>query len=431
MSGPNVNVPNIITERYMAELSRNLARARHSRVRYIEEWDRLLKDAVDTQAILDSAASKQLDIGQSSPHASVLERFTIFTPYTRYVYYGIVVPYARILFGGFFALASICIIWSEIIKSAKPNLSIINLTVVHHRSSDRGQIGFAGQVIAAYWIIYMCAAALISLTEVKVWRGRALVRRNTAYESAFWYAMQVAKLSVPLSYNFLTFLSPEVYEATTFYQFLGKLINLTPLGSWFDYLFPIFILVPVCATLFNLYGKVKRFIGFGDWVDDEEEDNATGYGTGGWREGRDLIERELNGHSSLGRLREVGSEPQSRSTVPNNSNSRAAPALSIPQSRSTPAAASTASTASAAPPRPNLDPQQRTEVAPEDENFFEAFGHRVRNTLDTVQKPKWMQEGIKKPKWMGGNDGEAQPSRSGSDFTRWFGGRNEDGRVRL
>jgi hypothetical protein len=72
-------------------------------------------------------------------------------------------------------------------------------------------------------------------------------------------------------------------------------------------------------------------------------------------------------------------------------------------------------------------------VEPEDENFFEAFGHRVRNTMDTISPPKWFQnvgEGIKRPKWMGSSD-EAGSSRSGNDFTRWFGGGRQEGRVRL
>jgi len=305
--------------------------------------------------------------------------------------------------------------------------SIISLTVVHHPDSERGEIGFAGQVIASGWILYMCAAALTSLTEVKVWRGRALVRRNTHGESAMWYAMQVAKLSVPLSFNFLTFVSPRVYVDTVFYQFLGKLIVLTPLGGWFDTLFPVFILLPVCATLFNLYGKVKRCVGFGGVIEDEEDDeNEDGYGTGSWREGRDLIERELQGHSSLGRL---GDTPvDRRSNVPNNPNNRIAPTITVPP------AERHRSLGQPSTSRSIVDPQPRREVAPEDENFFEAFGHRVKNTVDTIQTPKWLQnvgEGIKKPKWMGGEDSSpTQPSRSGSDFTSWFGGR-QDGRVRL
>jgi hypothetical protein len=358
----------------------------------------------------------------------MFDRFTILTPYTRYLFKFWFLPYMRMFFGFFFSLASICIVWSEIIKPVNHHFSIIALTVVHHPESDDGAIGFAGQVIASCWIIYMCAAALTSLTEVKVWRGRALVKRNTHGESAMWYAMQVAKLTVPLSFNFVTFLDPGIYKETVFYKFLGKLITFTPLGEWFDALFPMFILVPVCATLFNLYGKVKNCMGYGGVIDDEDEENDTGYGTGTWREGRDLIERELNGHSSLGRLPGNATD---RHSVPNNPNNRSAPSLSVPPAERVRTLGQPLSSTAASRPRP--DPQQRQPKEPEDENFFEAFGHRVRNTFDTVQTPKWLQnvgEGIKRPKWMGGDDNGGESSRSGSDFTSWFAGRQE-GRVRL
>jgi len=426
MSTPEVNVPHVLTEQYMADLSRKLDRARHSRARYLDEWDHLLNQAVETQAILNSVGSKRIEMGEASPHSSIFDRLTILTPYTRHLYLYYVVPYTRIFFGGFFSLASICIIWSELIKPINPIFSLIALTVVHHPDSDAGQIGFPGQVIAACWILYMCAAALTSLTEVKVWRGRALVRRNTHGESAMWYAMQVAKLSVPLAFNFSTFI-PFLGEETVFYNFLGVLINLTPLGARFDELFPIFILVPVCATLFNLYGKVKRFVGYGGVIDDDDEENDTGYGTGSWREGRDLIERELQGHgaarSSLGQLTDGVADRR-----PNNAASRAAPILTVPPAERRSLGHQSTSRATAIP-------EQRQEVSPEDENFFEAFGHRVRNTIDTVQTPKWFQnvgEGIKRPKWMGGNDdsSEPSPSGSGSGFMGLFGGRS-DGHVRL
>ncbi len=404
MSIPNASVPTIITENYLADLTRSLDRARHARIRYIDEWDRLVQNAVATQAILDSAASKKLEIGKASPRASIFERFTFFTPFTRYLYYYHIVPYLRLFLGGFLALASFCIIWSEVIKLVTPKLSIISKTVVHHPGSDEGKIGFTGQMIAAAWILYMCTAALTSLKSVPTWRSRALVRRNTAYESAFWYAMQVARLSVPLSYNFMTFLDPGIYEKTVFYKFLGKLINLTPLGSWFDYIFPLFVLLTVCATLFNLYGKAKRMLGF-EMFDDEDEENTTGYGTGSWREGRDLITRDMGGDGGLSRIPSPlpGASGPARSNIGD-------------------------SIRGAGPTRPTATTRQ-AEYDPDNETFIGALAHRMKNTVDTLETPEWVAN-IKKPRWMGGDD--AGPARAGSSFTRIFGGSHaQDGRVRL
>lgn len=427
-------VPTVITEKYLAELARELNRARHARSRYVNEWNRLLRDAAEAQAILDCGPSKKLDFGRTAPHASWWDRSSILTPYTRYLLHFHVIPILRLVFGGLLALASTCIVWSEMVKvgpATLAKLSVIRVTVVHHWTGDKGQVGFAGQIIAALWISYMCAAALISITEVKVWRGRALVWRNTAHESAFWYSSYVARLSVPLAYNFITFLSKDVYEKTRFYDFLGRLIDLTALGSWFNRLFPLFILVPISATLFGLYGKVKRTIGLADIID-EEDDNEIGYGTGSWREGRDLIARELNG-TSIHRANTAADRATPIRSIPSAPNRIGSP--TTPLGVSPNAGIASSSTVGSNSGRTG----QRQSLADEDEddNFFAALGHRIKNTVDTIDTPKWLQEITKKPKWMGdGDDDDGHASGSGSngdlDIRRWFGGGgSNNGRIRL
>ncbi|KAL7939039.1 LMBR1-like membrane domain-containing protein [Trichoderma chlorosporum] len=430
-TAPAQAVPHVITEKYLADLTRKLIRARHSRSQYVGEWNRLVQEAANLQTILDSVASKKLDFGNVSPHAEFWDRVKILTPYSRYVCYYYIFPYARMTLGALLALASACIVWSEIVKFPFPKLSIIRISVVHHWVGDKAQVGFAGQVISAFWICYMCSAALSSMTEVKVWRGRALVKRNTGHEAAFWFASQVAKLSVPLSYNFLTFLSSEVYQKTIFYDFLGQYVDVTPLGKWFDNFFPIALVVPVLAATFGLYGKVKRIFTGVDILEDDEEDNPTGYGTGSWREGRDLIARELG-----------GSTQRRSGAATNRASGRAAPILSIP------AIQDSAATPSRSPLRSPVSNTRRsgqtqsrfTDEPPEDDNIFTILGHRMKNTVDSFETPQWFQDlgqGIKKPKWMGGND--AQPANAGSgsnsndngnDIRRWFGG-GGDNHIRI
>ncbi|KAL8915329.1 MAG: hypothetical protein Q9171_000199 [Xanthocarpia ochracea] len=408
-------IPAVITDRYLAELSRKLNRARHKRLRFIDTWDRLLQDAVNTQAILDASSSKRLDFGSPSPYSSSFsERFSVLTPHTRYLLHYHILPIFRIFLAAILALASLAIIWSELIKYIAPRLSIIRFTVVSHSSSDDGKVHFAGQIMASLWMCYMCTAALASFSDVKVWGNRALVKRNTYGESATWYAGQVAKLTVPLAYNFLTFLPPDTHRETTFYKFLGQLINLTPLGKGFDFFFPILVLVPVCATLFNLYGRVKEVFRF-DFVEEDEAGESAA-----WREGRALIEREINGSARLALSdRDTGPSypppptPYRDNIIPNAS--RQTPASSAQQPPTRLAAATAAAEA-------------------EDENFFQGFAHRVRNTFDTIERPEWVNDLGKRPKWMGGPEGNNESTGradSGRGLGRWFGGRPEDGRVRL
>ncbi|CAK7217653.1 hypothetical protein SCUCBS95973_003227 [Sporothrix curviconia] len=486
-------VPTVITKKYMADLTRRLVRARHARSRYASEWNYLVQSYARTQAVLNSATHKRLELAKPSANDTLWDRVSLLSPYQRYLVFYHVVPFARLALGVVLATASVAIVWSELVKAALPEASVIRLTVVHHWTGEKGQVGFAGQLIATIWILYMCAAALTSITEVKVWRGRALVKRHTAHESAFWYASQVARLSIPLSYNFLTFLSSSVYKKTVFFNFLGRLITFTRLGTWFDYLLPTFVLFPVLATLFGLYGRVRRFFGYGADLagsDDENGDDEGGglrnYGTGSWREGRDLLERELNGTSIRQRRLEAAA---GRSGTGLDAGGRRSPVMVIPGGRgsaayhddpedggvlsssegahpTTPFAVSPSSsgmlpTAPSARTRTlgagagsssrnqtrNHNQQRRPYYDEDDEeeedNFFQQLSHRMKNTVDTMETPKWLQgigQGFKKPKWMPGNnddDGAGSSSSnnapsSGNDngIRRWFGNSSE-GRIRL
>ena len=428
-------VPAVITDRYLADISRRLARARHQRARYTDDWDRVVQEASDLQAILDSKASKKLVFGRPSPESNFLERYSIITPFMRYHLYIHVFPALRMILGSVFTLASLAIVWSEIIRFPAPQLSAVSLTVIHHPSNDNYQIGLGGQFLAASWICYMCACALSSVNDVPVWGQRALVKRNTYSESACWYAGQIAKLTVPLSYNFLTFLPRRIHQNTTFYHFLGRLINLTPLGTGFDYFFPIFILIPICAALFNLYGRIKSWFGFGILEDDDEEDNPSGFGTGGWREGRDLIARDLQGPgtSAIG----LSNSPRPSWDVPRN-NRPAATSWTPPADwQSTTGQVRSGNTIhdTSRPVRPALDPE------PSEENFFTLFGRRVKNTIDTIDTPKWMQNqssggGLKKPKWLGGGEsGSGENSgtapASGRRIGTLFASRTNEGQITI
>lgn len=431
-------IPVVITDRYLADLSRRLNRARHKRIRFTDVWDRLVQDAADMQAILDASASKKLNFGKPSPQASIFQRATILTPYTRYLVYAHVVPAIRMIFATLSSLASLCIVWSELIKFVAPKFSIIRLTVVSHRKTGESEVGFVGQISASIWILYMCTAALASFDDVKIWGNRALVRRNTYGESATWYSGQIAKLTVPLAYNFVTFLPPDVHQKTTFYHFLGRLVNLTPLGKGFDYFFPILILIPVCATLLNLYGRIKSIFGFGMFEEGEENSYALG-AVGGWREGRDLIEQDLTSTSRLGLStggRRTASQTPAQPATPFISASQPSRVPVLPGNSST-AAISNAQFSG----QSEIEHQQTrrlvaaTEAAEEqDENVFQGFAHRVRNTLENVERPEWLSDLGRRPKWLGGVEGNQEssgPTDPGRGLGRWFGGRPTDGRVRL
>ena len=388
-------LPAVITERALADLTRRLVRARHRKARFLDAWARLVEAAETTQAIVDSAGSKRLDIEYT--RRSGKHRLRPLTPYTRYLLHDQVLPILRYALGSCFTLVSVCVVWSEVIKLISPRRSAISLTVLS-RDDSHVRVGLGGQIAAAAWLVYLCAAVLTSINQVTVWGNRALVPRNTYGESACWYASQVAKLTVPLTYHFLTFLPTSVYDRTAFYQFLGKVIDLTPLGRWFSRLLPTLILLPVCFTLFGLYDRVGRVLGFSTFDDDNDTDISEN-GRHSWREGRDLIERELS--SSSGHLNSTipprGGISSRIHPTPRSAAHRSS-TRHLDQKRSRPyrdhadddITTSTSITTRNLPTTLDGVGQEEAEREGEDGhqgNVFSEFVHRVGNTFDQVDPP--------------------------------------------
>lgn len=443
----NTTIPAVISERYLADLTRRLKRARHKKARFVDEWARLCQQAHDAQTVLDAASTKRLDFGRRT----FFGRLAFVTPTMRFRLHMHVYPAARILLAVLLAIASAMLVFSEVVKAVAPQISIIGLTVVMHSPSDPegSRVGFGGQLVAAAWLLYMDACALYAIADVKVWGNRALVKRHTYSESACWYSLQVAKLTVPLSYNFITLLTPAVYRSTSFFAFLGQLINLTPLGQGFSSWFPCFVLVPVLASAFNLYGRVRRVVGFGGVLEDESEENPSGFGTGGWREGRALIEREWQARDGAG-----GEGVAATLGLPARGAS-----LDLERGRVAIGGAAGSST----PPIRRQPPPQHSTPLPthiqdanrqfnsitnrgqytdrddggsvEDDDtgarhFYHDLAERVRNTFETAERPEWVRNfRFKTPKWM------QQDGRGGEGSGQWFGAERgetgQDGRLRI
>jgi hypothetical protein len=200
-----------------------------------------------------------------------------------------------------------------------------------------------------------------------------------------------------------------------FSMFLGQNINLTPLGSAFNAWFPLFILIPVIFTLFNLYEMIRGILGLGDlggWIIDDEEDEDRGE-IASVVEGRSILKRELGLTSGDG---------------PGPSIARRGPreGRSLAGERST---------------RPTYsDPIDDDED--EDENFLISTGHRLWNTITNKvddlrssrtsgDRPIDDEEGgllarIPRPKWLKRGDSGVGVWR----LPRWGRG-EEQGRVLL
>jgi hypothetical protein len=423
-STSNPTIPGVITDRYLADLTRKLKRARHKKARFVVEWNNLCDKAHKLQSIQDAAKNKKLEFNPSGSR-TFFSGLSLMTPSMRFYFHMYAIPCARIAVAGIFALASVMVIWSEIVTPFLPKISVIGLTIVHFpNSAPGGKVGFAGQLIAGAWLLYMDISTLYAISDVKVWGNRALVKRQTYAESACWYSLQVAKLTVPLSFNFITLLPSAVYQDTNFFKFLGQLIDLTPLGKGFSTFFPCILLLPVLATTFNIYGKIQAYLGVG-LLEDESEDER---GLGSWREGLRLLSQDHQSRDFDG----YADQPDRTSA---SFDLERAPRTSLGSSRlQQEASRSIAPGSSVRDANRNFNAitNQQEDQDDSPRHFYHDFTERFRNTIDTIETPAWAKNlgvGFTAPKWMQRDSSGGEGNSAG--LSRWFGGRPEDGRVRL
>lgn len=187
-----------------------------------------------------------------------LDNFNSFlSPKYRFIFYYYINPILNRIWSVILFCGSFVIIESEFFHSTK--LSLVNL-IFNKIDHNLFQFIFSGITFC-----YMMICSLNSLTKLKIFNMYHLVPRHSDPVSTCFYSTYIARLTIPLSYNFITlFISRE----SIFENWFGKSIHLTGLFNLMNNWIPRLILIPIILTGFNVYDKLKRRLGFsGDLYD--------------------------------------------------------------------------------------------------------------------------------------------------------------------
>lgn len=263
----------MIDEYYLSNLYSKFKTVRNRLIRYDADWQKLLYEASKAEDIIKSRNAHSLEFRYKS---------SLLPPSVAYAYYYVISPYIQRFLAIIFLGLTLILVWSEITHGTK--ISLVNIIVSK-------TYGLFQQLLSSVFLGFMCAAAFSSLSRLRVFKVYALVHRHSDQSSLIWYAMYACRLTVPLSFNYITLITS---RDSVFQEFLGKFINLTPLGKYFNDWLPRFVLIPMMFTLFHLYDKIQDFFGFG--VSFDEDDEETGE-RGSVVEGRELVKRSLTDSS--------------------------------------------------------------------------------------------------------------------------------------
>ncbi|QRG36651.1 hypothetical protein FDK38_001005 [Candidozyma auris] len=255
-----------LNENFMKNLTYNFQNHLYKLTAYESEYSTLLEQISRLQTLIDAKAAE--NPAERNQLIRSL-RLTPFSPAVDYYFQCYVKPAARRTFSVFLFTVSFVIIQSEFFHSTK--LSLMN-TLVYQTGIHKHN--FLQAASSSLIFSYMLFCSLNSLAKLKIFNKYHLVPRNSDPVSASFYASYIARLTIPLSYNFITLFAS---RDSIFEEWYGKSIHLTGLFNLMNNWIPRLLLIPIVLTTFNVYDIVKKRLGlssdfYSAWADFDSEE---------------------------------------------------------------------------------------------------------------------------------------------------------------
>lgn len=248
----NVNITrDQLNDEFMTNLTANFNSNLNKLVAYESEFNTLFGHIITLEDLLNPSNSS------INPNFR-LDNFNSFiSPKYRYLFLYYINPILNRVYSIMLFSLSFIIIQSEFFHSTK--LSLINV-IIYKIHSNLFQF-----ILCCLIFSYMLICGLNSLTKLKIFNKYYLVPHKSDPVSTSFYSTYIARLTIPLSYNFITLF---ISRASIFEDWFGKSIHLTGLFNLMNNWIPRLVLIPIILTLFNVYDRLKRKLGIsGDLYD--------------------------------------------------------------------------------------------------------------------------------------------------------------------
>lgn len=137
------------------------------------------------------------------------------------------------------------------------------------------------------FLIIMMSCSMKSLSLIKLFNiYKVEFNSNSDPVSSIFFISYALRLTIPLGYNFLMLLNPEISEISSFSKFVTGNLHLIKIGEILNNFIPRLVLIPVLLSVFGIWGKLRKWLDgylFFDYILDEmdlmEEDDNLPSGT--------------------------------------------------------------------------------------------------------------------------------------------------------
>lgn len=241
-----------ITEARLIELHKELKKTLSEYQRSHFRWDVLVEESILLEDVINSYHSQE-QVVKSIVLSKRVGNFVMQREKMEWMWLTRIKPFLCRILGIFFTMMSILIIIGETTLFLTAPIGLF--PIMFH--SDHGINNT--QILCLIPLLYILLCTQFGLFNLKLpgWYG-LYPNNHTDSSNMAWSAFYLARLTAPLSYNFLLFLK---IKKTVFSDFM-HIIDIVPIvGSDFAMFFPLLLIVFCAMNYFNIYGKFLNALG--------------------------------------------------------------------------------------------------------------------------------------------------------------------------
>ncbi|XP_075220777.1 LMBR1 domain-containing protein 2 homolog [Lycorma delicatula] len=279
------------TLKVLVRLHKQLIKALQTYRRCETQWELLVERVIFLEDVTRNQMSRDHRFKPTFPPARPAWVNAIYTPAVEWYWHCVIKGYLLRTVAVISAILSAAVVLSEVtFFNKRPVLSIFaNFLNVAKANYDY----FSIELLSTVVIGYLCFCAYSTVLKIRVLNYYYLAPHHMTDEhSLIFSGMLLCRLTPPLCLNFLGLIHMDSHiikshiMETYYTQVMGHMDVVSIISDGFNIYFPMAVLAFCLATYFNVGSRVLSFIGFQQFLDD---DDLT---TDLIEEGKELVNRE-------------------------------------------------------------------------------------------------------------------------------------------
>ncbi|CAH1405013.1 unnamed protein product [Nezara viridula] len=274
------------TLKSLVRIHQQLIRALHTSKRTATQWKLAMEKVVLLEDVQRNRNSRDHMFKHTFPNTKPL-----ISPTIEWYWRCIIEDYIYRGFGIICAILSTAVVWSELtFFNESPVLSLFALFISGF--GDKYDY-FSIELLSTIIIAYLCFCAYSTVLKIRVLNYYYLApHHQTDEQSLIFSGIMLCRLTPPMCLNFLGLIHMDSHiikhqlMETYYTQVMGHMEVVSIISDGFNIYFPMVVLAFCLATYFSLGSRLLSFIGFQQFLDDDELTTEL------IEEGRELVNRE-------------------------------------------------------------------------------------------------------------------------------------------